>query len=154
MESTMEDIMKLCDVIRETGFAIHRYHKHGHLENVYENALAHRLRKLRLDVKQQYPLRVYDEDGTIIGDYCESVLDIQRERVSGLMHPWDISLEPLRLQSLFLFGHLEAFPASRDVWPRWARNRLMRQCPMRHQCDIKATPKRVDSQRIGTPLRP
>src|ERR1035437_376475 len=66
-ESTMEDIMKLCDVVRETGFAIHRYHKHGHLEKVYENALAHRLRKLGLEVKQQYPLKVYDEDGTLIG---------------------------------------------------------------------------------------
>ncbi len=65
----MEDIMKLCDVVREGGFAIHRYHKHGHLEKVYENALAHRLRKLGLDVKQQYPLKVYDEDGTLIGDY-------------------------------------------------------------------------------------
>jgi hypothetical protein len=65
-ESTLEDIMKLCDVVRETGFAIHRYHKHGHLEKVYENALAHRLGKLGLDVKQQYPLKVYDEDGTLI----------------------------------------------------------------------------------------
>jgi GxxExxY protein len=65
----MEDIMGLCDVVRETGFAIHRYHKHGHLEKVYENALAHRLRKLGLDVKQQHPLKVYDEDGTVIGDY-------------------------------------------------------------------------------------
>jgi GxxExxY protein len=65
----MEDIMKLCDVVRETGFAIHRYHKHGHLEKVYENALAHRLQKLGLDVKQQCPLKVYDEDGTLIGDY-------------------------------------------------------------------------------------
>ena len=62
----MEDIMKLCDVVRETGFAIHRYHKHGHLEKVYENALAHRLRKLGLEVKQQYPLKAYDEDGTLI----------------------------------------------------------------------------------------
>jgi hypothetical protein len=52
----MQDIMQLCDVVRETGFAIHCYHKHGHLEKVYENALAHRLRKLGLDVKQQYPL--------------------------------------------------------------------------------------------------
>ena len=69
----MEDIMKLCDVVRETGFAIHRYHKHGHLEKVYENALAHRLRKLGLDVKQQYPLKVYDEDGTLIGDYSADV---------------------------------------------------------------------------------
>jgi hypothetical protein len=39
-ESTIEDIMKLCDVVRERGFAIHRYHKHGHLEKVYENAQA------------------------------------------------------------------------------------------------------------------
>ena len=61
--------MELCDVVRETGFAIHRYHKHGHLEKVYENALAHRLRKLGLEVKQQWPLKVYDEDGTLIGDY-------------------------------------------------------------------------------------
>ena len=47
-------------------FQVHRNHKHGHLEKVYENALAHRLRKLGLDVKQQYPLKVYDEDGTLI----------------------------------------------------------------------------------------
>ncbi len=65
----MEDIMQLCDVVRETGFAIHRYHRHGHLEKVYENALAHRLRKLGLEVKQQHPLQVYDEDGTLLGDY-------------------------------------------------------------------------------------
>jgi hypothetical protein len=39
------------------------------LEKVYENALAHRLRKLGLEVKQQYSLKVYDEDGTLIGDY-------------------------------------------------------------------------------------
>ena len=65
----MKDIMELCDVVRETGFAIHCYHKNGHLEKVYENALVHRLRKRGLDVKQQYPLKVYDEDGTLIGDY-------------------------------------------------------------------------------------
>ncbi len=61
--------MELCDVVRETAYAIHRYHRHGHLEKVYENALAHRLRKLGLEVKQQYSLKVYDEDGTIVGDY-------------------------------------------------------------------------------------
>ena len=65
----MEDIMQLCDVVRETGFAIHRYYRHGHLEKVYENVLAHRLRKLGLEVKQQHPLQVFDEDGTLIGDY-------------------------------------------------------------------------------------
>jgi GxxExxY protein len=29
----------------------------------------HRLRKAGLDVKQQHPLKVYDEDGTVIGEY-------------------------------------------------------------------------------------
>ena len=65
----MNDIMELCNVVRETAFAIHCYHKSGHLEKVYENALAHRLRKLGLDVKQQPALKVYDEDGTLIGEY-------------------------------------------------------------------------------------
>ena len=65
----MEDIKKPCDVVRETAFAIQRYHRQGHLEKVYENGLAHRLRKLGLEVKQQHPLKVDDEDGTLIGDY-------------------------------------------------------------------------------------
>ncbi|HEY5911843.1 MAG TPA: GxxExxY protein [Verrucomicrobiae bacterium] len=69
MYTPLQDIMKLCDLVRETGFAIHRYHRHGHLEKVYENALAHRLGKLGLAVKQQFPLKVYDEDGTLLGDY-------------------------------------------------------------------------------------
>jgi GxxExxY protein len=65
----MSNINELCDFVRETAFAIHRYHRHGHLEKVYENALAHRLRKAGLDVQQQYPLKVLDEDGTSIGEY-------------------------------------------------------------------------------------
>ncbi len=44
-------------------------HAHGHLEKVYENALAHRLRKAGLEVKQQYPVKVLDEDGTVIGEF-------------------------------------------------------------------------------------
>src|SRR5438552_3618223 len=65
----MKDIKALCDRVRQIAYEIHLYHGHGHLEKVYENALAHRLRKASLDVKQQYPVRVYDEDGTVIGDY-------------------------------------------------------------------------------------
>lgn len=41
---------------------------------MYENALAHRLRKLGLEVKQQYPLKVFDEDGTLLGDYLADLL--------------------------------------------------------------------------------
>jgi GxxExxY protein len=66
---TMKNIMELCDIVRQTAFEIHCYHQHGHMEKVYENALAHRLRKSGLDVQQQHPLKVYDEDGTLIGDY-------------------------------------------------------------------------------------
>jgi len=62
-------INELCDIIRETSFSIHRYLRNGHLEKVYENALVHRLRKQGIEVIPQHPLKVYDEDGTVIGDY-------------------------------------------------------------------------------------
>jgi len=68
------NINQLCDLVRETSFSIHRYHRHGHLEKIYENALAHRLRKLGLKVEQQHLLRVYDEDGTLLGDYFADLL--------------------------------------------------------------------------------
>lgn len=67
-------INHLCDQVRETSFALHRYHRHGHAEKVYENGLAHRLKKLGLDVKQQHPLSVLDEDGTVLGDYYADLL--------------------------------------------------------------------------------
>jgi GxxExxY protein len=70
----MSNINELCDFVRETGFAIHRYHRHGHLEKVYENALAHRLKKAGLYVQQQYPLHVLDEDGTTIGEYFADLI--------------------------------------------------------------------------------
>ena len=59
----------LCDRVRQTAYEIHLYLGNGHLEKVYENALAHRLRKAGINVQQQYPLSVYDEDGTLLGDY-------------------------------------------------------------------------------------
>jgi len=63
-------INKLCDVIRETSFEIHKFLRSGHLEKVYENALFHRLTKAGLDVIQQHPLNVCDEDGTLLGHFC------------------------------------------------------------------------------------
>ena len=70
----MGDIMQLCDLVRQTGFDIHVYHGSGHLEKVYENALAHRLRKTGIKVEQQHPLKVYDEDGTVLGEYYADLL--------------------------------------------------------------------------------
>ncbi len=61
--------MQLCDEVRETGFAIHCYHRSGHVEKIYENALVNRLRKQGLEVKQQHALQVLDEDGTVLGDF-------------------------------------------------------------------------------------
>ncbi len=69
MVKTEEEMKTLCDRIRETGFALHAYLRNGHLENVYENGLAHRLRKAGFKVEQQRPLQVTDEDGTVLGDY-------------------------------------------------------------------------------------
>jgi GxxExxY protein len=65
----MKDMKALVDRVRQIAYDIHVFHGHGHLEKVYENALAHRLRKAGLEVKQQEPIKVYDEDGTLIGDY-------------------------------------------------------------------------------------
>jgi len=63
----MTDIFALCDVVRETSFQIHSYLRHGHREQIYENALVHRLRKQGISVEQQPEILVYDEDGTVIG---------------------------------------------------------------------------------------
>src|SRR5262245_18006787 len=70
----MKDIKTLSDRVRQIAFDIHVYHGHGHLEKVYENVLAHRLQKAGLDVKQQHPITVYDEDGTVIGYYVADLL--------------------------------------------------------------------------------
>ena len=64
-----DGIFALVDLVRETSFALHQYLRHGHLEKVYENGLAHRLRKVQLAVEQQYPLKVYDEDDSVLGEY-------------------------------------------------------------------------------------
>ena len=61
------DILTLCNVIRETSFEIHNYLRNGHREQIYENALVHRLRKKGINVEQQQEIRVFDEDGTVLG---------------------------------------------------------------------------------------
>lgn len=71
---TKDAVFELCDRVRETSFALHSYLRHGHVEKVYENGLASRLRKLGLSVEQQYPLTVYDEDGTVLGDFFADLL--------------------------------------------------------------------------------
>ena len=71
---TKEAVFKLCDCIRETSYALQRYLRHGHLEKVYENGLAHRLRKQSINVVQQHSLNVFDEDRTLLGYFVADLL--------------------------------------------------------------------------------
>jgi len=73
-DNPVKDINTLTEQVRQTAYDIHVYHAHGHLEKVDENALAHRLRNAGLEVKQQFPINVYDEDGTLIGEYQADLL--------------------------------------------------------------------------------
>ncbi len=45
----------------------------GFLEKVYENALAHELRKARLHVDQQHPIKVR-YDGVVVGEFIADLL--------------------------------------------------------------------------------
>jgi GxxExxY protein len=66
----MMDIQHLCDEVRQTAYDIHVYLGNGHFEKVYENALAHRLKEKRIMVSQQHPIKVFDIDGFVLGEYC------------------------------------------------------------------------------------
>jgi len=87
---TEREINALCDRVRQTAYEIHLYLGNGHLEKVYENALAHRLRKAGIEVKQQFPLSVYDQDGTLLGEYfadllVESALIVEAKAAKSLV---------------------------------------------------------------------
>ena len=80
------NVFELCDIIRETGFAIREYLRNGHLEKVYENALLHRLQKQGVWATAQHPLSVRDEDGTVLGEFfadlfVENVLLVELKAV-------------------------------------------------------------------------
>lgn len=45
----------------------------GFLEKVYENALAHEMRKQGLDLEQQHPVRVH-YDNVIVGEYFTDII--------------------------------------------------------------------------------
>ena len=51
------EMFSLGNRVRQTAFELHTFLRHGHLEKVYENGLAHRLRKLGMKIEQQYPLK-------------------------------------------------------------------------------------------------
>ncbi|MDR1146124.1 MAG: GxxExxY protein [Verrucomicrobiales bacterium] len=69
-----KSVKELCNLIRQIAYDIHVYHGHGHVEKIYENALIHRLRKSGVKVEQQFPLKVYDEDETLLGEFFVDLL--------------------------------------------------------------------------------
>lgn len=84
------DLQELCQTVRQTAFEIQKFHGPGHLEKVYENALAHRLRKQGLMIEQQLPLSVRNEDGAILGEYfadlfVENQLIVELKAVRSLV---------------------------------------------------------------------
>lgn len=97
------DMKVLCDAVRQTAYDIHAYHGHGHLEKPYENALAHRLRKASFQVEQQYPITIYDEDGTEIGDYVADLL-VENELIVELKTAKQIAPEHIAQ----LMGYLKS----------------------------------------------
>ena len=60
--------------IRQAAFEVHLYFGNGFLEKVYENALAYKIRKENLDVKQQKPIKVYFENDIIVGEYFADII--------------------------------------------------------------------------------
>ncbi len=111
-------IFKLCDLIRETSFSLHQFLRHGHLEKVYENGLAHRLRKVGLKVEQQYPLQVLDEDETVLGDfiadlYVENCLIIELKACKAIIDEHTAQLLGYLRASRIEHGLLINFGASK-----------------------------------------
>lgn len=64
---------RLTETIIGASFVVHNALGYGFLEKVYENALAHELRKLGLRVDQQLRLSV-TYDGVVVGDYVADLI--------------------------------------------------------------------------------
>ncbi len=69
-----KEMLILCDRVRQSAFELHTFLRYGHLEKVYENGVAHRLRKNGLAVGQQQSMKVCDQDGTLLGEFFADLL--------------------------------------------------------------------------------
>ena len=86
------EIRRLCDIVRETSFEIHKYLRNGHFKKVYENALVHRLIKIGIHVEPRPQLQAFDEDGTTIGNYVADLF-VERKLVVDIKAVSQISNE-------------------------------------------------------------
>ena len=125
--------------IRQIAYDLHVYLGTGLLEKVYENGLAHRLRKEGIRVETQKPLKVFDSDGFCLGDYfadlvvedqiiveLKSVKSIANEHYAQILNYLKITGAPAGL--LINFGSYKF--EVRTVIPRF--NPLSTSSPLLH----------------------
>jgi len=67
------EMRQLTEKVIQCAFAVSNTLGCGFLEKVYENALAHELRKAGLEVQQQHGITVY-YDGVAVGEYTADLL--------------------------------------------------------------------------------
>jgi GxxExxY protein len=87
-DSNRTEMRQLTQKVIQCAFAVSNTLGCGFLEKVYENALAHDLRKAGLQVQQQHGIKVY-YDGATVGEYTadllvEGVLLIELKAVKDL----------------------------------------------------------------------
>ena len=73
MNTDEHGLEAVCETIIGAAFKVSNTLGSGFLEKVYENALAHELRKSGLHVAQQFPVRVM-YDGMVAGEYIADLL--------------------------------------------------------------------------------
>jgi GxxExxY protein len=64
---------KLTSEIINAFYAVYTQLGYGFLEKVYENALAHELRKRGLEARQQVPIKVFFDE-IVVGKYFADIL--------------------------------------------------------------------------------
>ena len=73
MNTDEHGLDSVCEAIIGAAFRVSNALGAGFLEKVYENALAHELRKSGLHLAQQYPVEVR-YDGMVVGEYVADLL--------------------------------------------------------------------------------
>ena len=73
----MIELNEITELIIGCSFRVSNALGTGYLEKVYENALAHELRKAGLSVEQQVAIKVY-YDGILVSEYFANILVANR----------------------------------------------------------------------------
>ena len=72
-EEQREELNRITEIVIGCAYTVASCLGSGFLEKVYENALAHEIRKTNLEVLQQYNIQVL-YDGIVVGDYVADLL--------------------------------------------------------------------------------